>query len=79
VQLLVLSHVHLTSEFDSEWEERLHTAEAEYKAAQAEYNQYRQAYDSLTKEINALTVSSRTYLHYRDMIPSWLGTGTHCI
>ncbi|KIK94054.1 hypothetical protein PAXRUDRAFT_478960 [Paxillus rubicundulus Ve08.2h10] len=43
-----------------EWEEGLHTAEAEYIATQAEYNQYRQAYDSLTKDIKALTALERT-------------------
>ncbi|KAF9221585.1 P-loop containing nucleoside triphosphate hydrolase protein [Gyrodon lividus] len=42
-----------------EWKERLHSAEAEYKATQAEYNQYRQAYDNLSREINTLTVQER--------------------
>ncbi|KAF9241146.1 P-loop containing nucleoside triphosphate hydrolase protein [Melanogaster broomeanus] len=43
-----------------EWEERLNNAEADYKATHAEYNQYRQAYDTLLREVNAFTGQERS-------------------
>lgn len=50
------SLVYLT-QLGSDWETHLQAAESEYKATQAEMNHRRQVYDSVSHEIERLSVS----------------------
>lgn len=50
----------------SDWQRHLEAAESEYKATQAEINHCRQVYDSVSREIERLSVSPQMVLQQRD-------------